>query len=98
MVSEPWLDLLCSFGAFSCSVFRSGAGVSNIKCSKCEHVGAYKNAAVSGVDWLRIHTMFDQDAVIMLDQLIIELRSVTKVDVDKTVVALETCCILAEYE
>ena len=33
--SEPGLDLLRNFGAFSCSVFRSGAGVSNIKC-KCE--------------------------------------------------------------
>ena len=38
MVSEPGLDLLCNFGAFSCSVFRSGAGVSNIKCFKCEHL------------------------------------------------------------
>ena len=38
MVSEPGLDLLCTFGAFSGSVFRSGVGVSNIKCSKCEHL------------------------------------------------------------
>ena len=38
MVSEPRLDLLCNFGAFSCSVFQSGAGVSNIKCFKCEHL------------------------------------------------------------
>ena len=38
MVSEPGLDLLCNFGAISCSVFRSGSGVSNIKCSKCEHL------------------------------------------------------------
>ena len=42
--------------------------------------------------------MFVQDDVIILDPLTIELRSVTKVDVDKTVVALETCCMLAEYE
>ena len=38
MVSQPWLDLLCNYGAFSCSVFRSGAGVSNFKCSKCKHL------------------------------------------------------------
>ena len=38
MVSQPWLDLICNFGAFSCSVFRSGAGVSNVKCSKCKHL------------------------------------------------------------
>ena len=38
--------------------------------------------------------MFVKDAVIIIDRLIIELRSVTKVDVDKTVVALETCCIV----
>ena len=42
--------------------------------------------------------MFFQDAVIMLDRLTIELRFVTKVDVDKTFAALETCCLLAEYE
>ena len=40
--------------------------------------------------------MFVQDAVRMLDRLTIELRSVTKVDVDKTVIALETCCMLAK--
>ena len=38
MVSEPGLDLLCNFGAFLCSVFRSGVGVSNIKCSNREHL------------------------------------------------------------
>ena len=38
MVSEPGLDLLCNVGASSFSVFRSGVGVSNIKCSKCEHL------------------------------------------------------------
>ena len=42
--------------------------------------------------------MIVQDAVIKLDRLTLELRSVTKVDVDKTVAALETCCMLAEYE
>ena len=42
--------------------------------------------------------MFVQDAVIMLDRFTLELRSVTKVDVDKIVDALETCCMLAEYE
>ena len=40
--------------------------------------------------------MFVQDAVTMLDRLAIELRSVTKVDVEKTFAALETCCMLAE--
>ena len=38
MVSEPGLDILCNFGAFSCSVVRSGAGVSNIKCSNRKHL------------------------------------------------------------
>ena len=42
--------------------------------------------------------MFVQDAVIMLDRLTIELRSVIKVDVDKTFAALETCCMVEEYE
>ena len=42
--------------------------------------------------------MFVQDAVIMLDRLTLELRSVTKLDVDKTVAALETCSMLAEYK
>ena len=41
--------------------------------------------------------MFVKDAVIIIDRLTIELRFVTKVDVDKTVVALETCCILAGF-
>ena len=66
MVSGPGLDLLRDSGAF-CAVCRSGVGARSA-CNGCT-----RSAVVLEEDWLRIQTMFVQDAVIRLDRLTIDL-------------------------
>ena len=72
MVSGPGLDLLRDSGAFPSAVCRSGVGVNSIQCSQCMY-WVHKNTVVLEEDWLRIQTMFVQDAVTRLDRLTIDL-------------------------
>ena len=68
IVSGPGLDLHRDSDAFPFAVCRSGVGVNSRVCIWCT-----RNVVVSDEDWLRIQTMFVQDAVIRLDRLTIDL-------------------------
>ena len=59
MVSGPWLDLLCDYGAFPCAACRIGVGVNSIQClkhrlwvhKKCSGV---RGRLVEDPDWIVI--------------------------------------------